>query len=106
MHTSALPPQAPFTRQDLHEAYEGLRLRVGFEEALQVDLYHRLMLCRAHQLRTQRWLASLPPPAHQTVRRVVLDARGQVAGWCTQVVMGPRADTPQLALPLESTTSH
>lgn len=102
MHTSAPDKDAPFTQEELRAAHRLQRIRTPFEQALQVDLYHRLIVSRAIRERHQRWLAS-HPAAPQLVRRVRLDAQGQVAGWCTQAVMGPRAETPQLALPLNLT---
>lgn len=40
----------------------------------------------------------------ETVRRVRLDERGQVVGWCTQIVMGPR-NNPQRELLTQEGTS-
>lgn len=103
MQTSAPDKDAPFTDAELREAHRLQRIHEPYERAMQVDLYRRLILCRAHRERTQRWLASLPPAPRCNVRRVVLDVHGQVAGWCTQAVMGPRSETPQLTLPLNPT---
>ena len=104
MHTPA--PQAampPITQQHLQRAFEAMHWPGWtYEAALANDMRRRLVVCRAHQLRTQEWLASLDPTTQQ-VRRVRLDAQGQVAGWCTQAVMGPRTETPQLTLPLAPT---
>lgn len=102
MRTSAPTKDQPLTQDELRAAHQLQRIQEPFEQALQVDLYRRLIFARAIRERHQRWLASHPASA-QCVRRVRLDAKGQVAGWCTQAVMGPRAETPQLALPLNPT---
>jgi hypothetical protein len=101
MQTSAPPPITP---EHLKRAFEAMHWPGWtFDTAMKNDMRRRLIVCRAHQLRTRDWLASLPPASKQCVRRVQLDAQGQVAGWCTQAVMGPRTETPQLALPLTPT---
>ncbi len=98
MHTSA--PLPPLTHEHLQRAFEAMHWAGwSFESAMANDMRRRLIVCRAHQLRTREWLAT-HPATQQCVRRVRLNAQGQVDGWCTQAVMGPRAETPQLALPL------
>lgn len=101
MNTVDLPVQLPaITQADLRRAWLSLNPRgvpCPFEEALKVDMYRRLIECRAKHTRTQQWLASLPPSTQQ-VRRVRLDAQGNVASWCIQTVMGPRRPSPQLEL--------
>jgi hypothetical protein len=103
MQTSAPDKDAPFSEADLREAHRLQGIHEPFERAIEVDLYRRLNVARAHRERTQRWLASLPPAPRCLVRRVRLDTQGEVAGWCTQAVMGPRTETPQLTLPLNPT---
>jgi hypothetical protein len=68
-----------------------------FEAAQANDMRRRLIECRAHQI-AARELAATLQPTRQPVRRVRLNARGQVADWCTQIVMGPRVVTQQREL--------
>jgi hypothetical protein len=100
-------PQAtvpPITAEHLQRAFEAMHWPGWtFDAAMANDMRRRLVVCRAHLLRTREWLASLPPGPTQCVRRVRLNAQGEVDGWCTQAVMGPRSETPQLTLPLPPT---
>lgn len=98
MHTSALAAMPAITHEHLQRAFEAMHWAGWtFDDAMANDMRRRLVVARAHQLRTREWLATLDPTTQQ-IRRVRLDAQGQVAGWCTQAVMGPRAQTPQLSL--------
>ena len=98
MHAPALKDLPPITQEHLQQAFEAMHWPGWtFEAAMANDMRRRLVVCRAHQLRTRQWLATLEPTT-STVKRVRLDAQGQVAAWCTQAVMGPRQATPQLTL--------
>jgi len=100
-HLAAMPA---ITQEHLQRAFEAMHWPGWtFDAAMANDMRRRLVVCRAHQLRTREWLASLPPGPTQAVRRVRLNAQGEVDGWCTQAVMGPRTETPQLTLPLNPT---
>lgn len=96
MQTSApLAAMPPITHAHLQRAFEAMAWKGWtYEAAMANDMRRRLVECRAtcmaareHQATRQR----------ETVRRVHLDERGQVAGWCTQIVMGPR-NNPQREL--------
>lgn len=65
-----------------------------FEQAMANDMRRRLVECRATAMAAREQQAT---HQRETVRRVRLDERGQVAGWCTQIVMGPR-NNPQREL--------
>lgn len=88
----------PITHAHLRAAFEAMHWPGWtFDAAMANDMRRRLVVCRAHQLRTREWLASATP-TNQPVRRVRLDAQGQVADWCTQIVMGACVAAPQLSL--------
>lgn len=85
----------PITQAQLQAAFAAMHWKGWtFEAAMANDMRRRLVVARAHQIRTREWLASLDTTT-AVVRRVRLDAQGQVAGWCTQAVMGPRQATQQ-----------
>ena len=96
-------PAQQVTEAHLRQAFEAMHW-VGwtYEAAMASDTRRRLVECRAHLLRTREQEATRQPTT-QCVRRVVLDEHGQVAAWRTQTAPGPRADAPQLALPLTPT---
>ena len=100
MHTSAHPERPPLTADHLQRAFEAMHW-TGWtlDAAMANDMRRRLITCRAHQMCTREWLATLQPTT-QHIKRVRLDAQGNIAAWCTQAVMGPREATPQLALPI------
>lgn len=68
-----------------------------FDAAMQHDMRRRLIECRAATI-AAREREALSTATRQVVRRARLDEHGQLAGWCTQIVMGPREPSHQLRL--------
>lgn len=98
MPATPAPDLPPITMELLRQAYDSLQQHdLTFEQAMDTDMRRRLIVARAHQMRTQAWLIAHEVTT-QYVRRVRLDAQGNAASWCTQAVMGPRQDIPQLSL--------
>lgn len=72
-----------------------------FEAAMANDMRRRLIECRAVCIAAREREAT---HQRETVRRVRLDERGEVAGWCTQIVMGPRTNPQRELLNTEETS--
>jgi hypothetical protein len=90
---------AKVTPEHLRAAFESMAWKGWtFEAAMANDMRRRLLECRATSMAAREQQATRQ---RETVRRVRLDERGQVAGWCTQIVMGPRT-SPQLEITEEA----
>jgi hypothetical protein len=85
----------PVTQAHRRAAFEAMHWAGWtFDAAMANDMRRRLIESRAHQMRTSEYCQAINPTP-QAVRRVRLDARGNVQSWCTQIVMGPRTATAQ-----------
>lgn len=96
-------PAQPLAPEHLRAAFEAMHwMGWTYEAAMADPVRSRLVQWRACQLRRREQEATTQPTT-QCVRRVVLDASGNAAGWRTQQAPGPRADAPQRELPLSET---
>ena len=99
-HTTPEPP--PVTEQDLMAAYILIRpLGVPFDEAMNNpahDTLRRVILCKAAQIRSDRWLQTQVRRV-ACVPRAVLGADGHPVGYVTQRVPGRLEPRQQNDLP-------
>lgn len=92
----------PITDAQRRAAFEAMAWKGWtFEQAMANDMRRRLIDCRATSMAAREQQAT---HQRETVRRVRLDERGQVVGWCTQIVMGPRTNPQRELLTQEGTS--
>lgn len=95
MHTTPPAGMPPITHDHLQAAFQAMKWPGWtFEQAMANDMRRRLIECRAATLAARERNANTAI-TRQVVRRVRLNERGEVASWCTQIVMGPRRATEQ-----------
>jgi len=91
----------PISHAHLEQAFALMRWKDWtLEAALRNDMRRRIVVARAHRLRTDEYLATLTDTAKKAVRRVRVDREGN-EHWVTQLIYGPRQAAPDLFNPGE-----
>lgn len=92
-----MPTPTPIEVTDAHRraAFAAMRWPGwSFDAAMLADMRRRLIECRAHQIARAEFEATQQRTV-VPVKRVRLGVDGHPIGWCTQIVMGPRAPIVQ-----------
>lgn len=95
MNTTTLPDLPPVTEAHRLAAFTAMHWPgITYAQALQNDTKRRIIECRAHQLRSNEWLATQQRSV-VPVARCRPGADGHPMKWCTQMAKGPWVSVQQ-----------
>lgn len=93
--STTLPDLPPVTDAHRLAAFEAMQwVGLTYAQAQLSDTHRRVIECRAHQLRSQEWLATQQRTV-VNVPRCRPGADGHPMKWCTQQAAGPWAPIQQ-----------